>query len=50
MELEIKIDGMMCEGCTSRVEETLKKASGVRKVVVSILCYSLHVYCWVLKN
>lgn len=36
MELEIKIGGMMCGGCTSRVEEALQKAPGVVKVQVSL--------------
>ncbi len=35
MELEIKIGGMMCDGCTSRVTEVLQKAEGVKSVQVS---------------
>jgi hypothetical protein len=34
VELEIKVGGMMCGGCTSRVEEALQKAPNVAKVQV----------------
>mmetsp|Transcript_6806 Transcript_6806/g.16979 ORF Transcript_6806/g.16979 Transcript_6806/m.16979 type:complete len:155 (-) Transcript_6806:348-812(-) len=36
VELEIKVAGMMCEGCTSRVQEALQKAAPQSKVTVSL--------------
>ena len=31
----LKIDGMNCDGCASRIERLLEKAPGVREVSVS---------------
>ena len=31
-ELELKIEGMMCEGCENRVKNALKTISGVESV------------------
>ena len=37
LELEIKVKGMMCEGCTGRVQEALQGASpNVKKVEVGM--------------
>jgi copper chaperone CopZ len=36
VELDIKVEGMMCGGCTSRVEAALKAMAGVRAVSVSL--------------
>lgn len=36
VELEIKVDGMMCGGCSTRVEEALKKVEHVKAVEVSL--------------
>lgn len=30
--MTLKVDGMVCEGCSGRVEETLQKMAGVKKV------------------
>lgn len=32
VEVQLKVDGMVCEGCSSRVEEALQKMAGVKKV------------------
>lgn len=36
MELELKVEGMVCEGCTSRVENALKAMDGVDKVKINL--------------
>ncbi|KAL4448127.1 hypothetical protein ABPG75_005346 [Micractinium tetrahymenae] len=36
MEVQLKVDGMVCDGCSSRVEETLAKMVGVKKVHVDL--------------
>lgn len=36
VKLEIKVEGMMCGGCSSRVEETLKALAGVKGVSVDL--------------
>eukprot|EP00887_Chlorella_sp_A99_P007442 scaffold2.g7442.t1 len=36
MEVEIKVDGMVCDSCSSRVQETLEKVPGVKKVHVDL--------------
>ncbi|GBF89436.1 hypothetical protein Rsub_02008 [Raphidocelis subcapitata] len=36
VELDIKVEGMMCGGCTARVEEALKAAPRVRGVAVDL--------------
>ncbi|KAG2491209.1 hypothetical protein HYH03_010419 [Edaphochlamys debaryana] len=35
-EVKIAIEGMMCDGCTSRVEKVLKGVEGVKAVAVSL--------------
>lgn len=32
LEVTLKVDGMVCEGCSGRVEETLQKMAGVKRV------------------
>ncbi len=34
VELDISVKGMMCDGCSSRVEEVLSKEKGVSRVEV----------------
>ena len=34
---KIKVDGMMCAGCSSRVESVLNSLSGVNKAEVNLL-------------
>ncbi|EFN56470.1 hypothetical protein CHLNCDRAFT_145140 [Chlorella variabilis] len=36
VEVQLKVDGMVCEGCSSRVEEALQKMAGVKKVQVDL--------------
>ncbi|KAL4449384.1 hypothetical protein ABPG77_007028 [Micractinium sp. CCAP 211/92] len=36
MEVQLKVDGMVCDGCSSRVEEALAKMAGVKKVHVDL--------------
>ncbi|KAL3148010.1 hypothetical protein ABBQ38_014304 [Trebouxia sp. C0009 RCD-2024] len=36
MELELKVDGMTCSACSSRVTEALKEMNGVDKVDVNL--------------
>ncbi|DBA71425.1 TPA: hypothetical protein ACH3X2_011224 [Trebouxia sp. C0005] len=36
MELELKVEGMTCDGCSSRVADALKAMSGVDKVTVNL--------------
>lgn len=36
LELQIKIDGMVCDGCSSRVQEALEKTQGVKAVDVNL--------------
>ena len=36
IELQIKIDGMVCDGCSSRVQEALEKTAGVKSVDVNL--------------
>ena len=31
----LKVDGMVCDGCSSRVEETLQKMAGAKKVRIA---------------
>ncbi len=44
----LKVTGMTCEGCTSKVAHALKAATGVHDVVVSLsngeaaVCYDEH--------
>jgi hypothetical protein len=32
VEVELKVDGMVCDGCSSRVAEALQKLPGVKQV------------------
>ncbi len=32
MEVQLKVGGMVCDGCSSRVEEMLQTMAGVKKV------------------
>lgn len=34
--VRLTIDGMMCEGCASRVQESLQQASGVQRADVDL--------------
>ncbi|PSC68046.1 ABC transporter G family member 28-like [Micractinium conductrix] len=36
VEVQLRVDGMVCDGCSSRVEETLAKMAGVKKVHVDL--------------
>lgn len=36
VELQLKIDGMVCDGCSSRVLEALQKLPGVKNVAVDL--------------
>ena len=36
VELQLKIDGMVCDGCSSRVLEALQKLPGVKSVEVDL--------------
>jgi copper chaperone CopZ len=36
VELQIKVSGMVCDGCSGRVEETLKAAPGVKTASVDL--------------
>jgi copper chaperone CopZ len=36
VELTLKVSGMVCDGCSSRVEEALKKAAGVKAAAVDL--------------
>ncbi|MEW5305517.1 MAG: hypothetical protein WDW38_010165 [Sanguina aurantia] len=36
VELEISVEGMMCDGCSSRIEAALNAMPGVRRAVVSL--------------
>ena len=38
VEVMLKVDGMVCDGCSSRVEETLQKMAGVKKVRAPWAC------------
>ncbi len=35
-KVEIKVDGMTCNGCVNKVKTTLEKADGVKKAEVSL--------------
>ncbi len=32
-EIELKVDGMSCEGCENRIQKTLKEIDGIERVV-----------------
>lgn len=36
IEVELKIEGMVCGGCSGRVEEVIQKMDNVRKVTVNL--------------
>lgn len=43
MRKKVKIDGMMCAGCSSRVESVLSALEGVNKAEVNLLTNSADI-------
>lgn len=36
LEVQLKVEGMVCDGCSTRVEEALKKLDGIGSVKVDL--------------